>query len=93
MDLYDQSYQACLVLIPHFCHEKGMGCTHNTFCQIYFVFADWCGNFVEFECNDVDVKGDTFLIMFAQLRDVFVYDFISLVKICEGEMYYMFCDK
>jgi hypothetical protein len=33
------------------------------------------------------------LIMFAQLKDVFVYDFISLMKICEGEVYYMFCDK
>jgi hypothetical protein len=33
------------------------------------------------------------LIKFAQLRDVFVYDFISLVKICEGEVYWMFCDK
>jgi hypothetical protein len=33
------------------------------------------------------------LIKFAQLEDVFVYDFISLVKIYEGEVYCMFCDK
>ncbi len=61
MDLYDQSNQACLVLIRHFYHEKGMGCTHNTFYQIYFVFVDWCGNFVGLECGDVDVKSGTFL--------------------------------
>jgi len=30
------------------------------------------------------------LIKFAQLKDVFVYDFIAIVKICEGDVYHMF---
>jgi hypothetical protein len=30
------------------------------------------------------------LIKFAQLRDVFVYDFLTTVKICEGDVYRMF---
>ncbi len=33
------------------------------------------------------------LIKFAKLRDVFVYDFIAIVKICEGDVCHMFCDK
>jgi len=33
------------------------------------------------------------LIKFTQLRDVFVYDFIIVMKICEGDVYHMFCDK
>jgi hypothetical protein len=33
------------------------------------------------------------LIKFTQLRDVFVYDFITVAKICEGDVYHMFCDK
>jgi hypothetical protein len=31
-------------------------------------------------------------IKFAQLRDVFVCDFITIVKICERDMYYVFYD-
>jgi hypothetical protein len=33
------------------------------------------------------------LIKFAQLKDVFVYDFITIMKICEGDVYCMFCDS
>jgi hypothetical protein len=33
-----------------------------------------------------------FLIKFAQLRDVFVCDFIAVVKIYEGDVYHMYCD-
>jgi hypothetical protein len=33
------------------------------------------------------------LIKFAQLKDVFVCDFIIVVKICERDVYYMFCDQ
>jgi len=33
------------------------------------------------------------LIKFTQLKDVFVCDFITTMKICEGDMYYMFYDK
>jgi hypothetical protein len=33
------------------------------------------------------------LIKFTQLRDIFVYDFIAIVKICEGDVYHMFYDK
>jgi hypothetical protein len=33
------------------------------------------------------------LIKFAKLRDVFVYDFITLVKICKGDVCRMFYDK
>jgi hypothetical protein len=33
------------------------------------------------------------LIKFAQLKDVFVYDFIAIVKICEGDVYHMFYDS
>ncbi len=32
------------------------------------------------------------LIKFAQLKDVFVCDFIIVVKICERDVYCMFCD-
>jgi hypothetical protein len=32
------------------------------------------------------------LIKFAQLKDIYVCDFIVLVKICEGDVYHMFCD-
>jgi hypothetical protein len=32
------------------------------------------------------------LIKFAQLRDVFVCDFIAIVKICEGDVYWIYCD-
>jgi hypothetical protein len=32
------------------------------------------------------------LIKFAQLRDVFVCDFIVAVNICEGDVYRMYCD-
>ncbi len=33
------------------------------------------------------------LIKFAKLKDVFVYDFIAIVKICEGDVCHMFYDK
>lgn len=33
------------------------------------------------------------LIKFTQLKDVFVCDFITIVKICEGDVYYMFYDR
>ncbi len=33
------------------------------------------------------------LIEFAQLKDVFVYNFITIMKICEGDVYRMFCDN
>jgi hypothetical protein len=32
------------------------------------------------------------LIKFAQLQDVFVCDFIATVKICNGDVYQMYCD-
>jgi hypothetical protein len=32
-------------------------------------------------------------IKFAQIRDVFVFYFITIVKICERDMYYVFCDR
>jgi hypothetical protein len=32
------------------------------------------------------------LIKFAQLQDVFVCDFIAIIKICEGDVYQMYCD-
>jgi len=34
-----------------------------------------------------------FLIKFAQLKYVFVCDFIIKVKICEGDVHHMFCDQ
>jgi len=34
-----------------------------------------------------------FLIKFAQLKYVFVCDFIVIVKICERDVYHMFCDR
>jgi hypothetical protein len=33
------------------------------------------------------------VIKFAQLRDVLVCDFIDVIKICEGNGYYMYCDS
>jgi hypothetical protein len=33
------------------------------------------------------------LIKFAKLKDVFVYGFIAIVKVCEGDVCCMFCDK
>jgi hypothetical protein len=33
------------------------------------------------------------LIKFTQLKDVFVCDFITTMKICEGDVYCMFYDK
>ncbi len=33
-----------------------------------------------------------FLIKFAQLHDVFICDFIIAIKICEGDVYHMYCD-
>ncbi len=33
------------------------------------------------------------LIKFVKLKDVFVYDFMAIVKICEGDVCCMFCDK
>jgi hypothetical protein len=33
------------------------------------------------------------LIKFAKLRDVFVYDFITIVKICERDVCHVFYDK
>ncbi len=33
------------------------------------------------------------LIKFAQLKDVFVYDFIAIMKICKGDVYHMFYDS
>ncbi len=33
-----------------------------------------------------------FFIKFAQLRDVFLCDFIIVIKIYEGDVYQMYCD-
>jgi len=33
------------------------------------------------------------LLKFAQLCDVFVCDFIAMVEICEGDIYWMYCDN
>jgi hypothetical protein len=33
------------------------------------------------------------LIKFAQLKNIFVCDFIVVVKICEKDVYRMFCDQ
>ncbi len=33
-----------------------------------------------------------FLIKFAQLHDMFMCDFIAIVQICEGDVYWMYCD-
>jgi hypothetical protein len=39
------------------------------------------------------LKAIHFLIKFAQLKYVFVCDFIVIIKICEGDVYHMFCDR
>ncbi len=39
------------------------------------------------------LKAIHFLIKFAQLRDVFVYDFMVIVKIYERDVCRMFCDS
>ncbi len=33
-----------------------------------------------------------FFIKFAQLHDMFMCDFIAIVQICEGDVYWMYCD-
>jgi hypothetical protein len=80
MDFYDQSDQACFVLIPHSYHEKGMGRTHNTLAK--FVLSLLIDLEILFCLNVVMLmlKVVHSFIKFAQLKDIFVYDFISLVK-------------
>jgi hypothetical protein len=33
------------------------------------------------------------LIKFTQLKDVFVCDFRDILKVCEGDAYYVYCDS
>ncbi len=93
MDFYDQFCQMCFVSIPHFFHENDIGCTHNTFYQIEYVFATNVETLLGLSVVMQMLKAIHSLIKFAQLRDAFVYDFIATVKICEMDVYHMFCDR
>ncbi len=60
----------------------------NTFSQIYLYLLTNVETLLGFNAMMPLLK----VIKFAQLRDVFVCAFITVMKICERDMYNVFCD-
>jgi hypothetical protein len=82
MDLYDQSCQMGAIRILHSPHENGIKCYHNTSGQFNLFLFTNVETLLGLNAMMPLLEVVHSLIKFAQLRDVFVCDFISIVKIC-----------
>jgi hypothetical protein len=84
MDIHDQSCQACVVQMSHYFHEDSIGCTTIAFAKsnmCLLIDVKTCWGWMPFTTPRGNPLFDQ---IFLELYDVFVYDFIATIKMCEG---------
>ncbi len=74
-------------------HENGIICCHNTLCSINLSLFFNVETSLGLNTMMPLLKAILSLIKFSQVRDVFVYDIITTIKICDEDVYHMFYDS
>ncbi len=83
----------CAVWISHSSHENGISVVAITSAKSNLCLLIDVEMLLGLNVIMPLLEAVFFFIKFAQLRDVFMCDFIVVVKIYDGDVYRIYCDK